>query len=111
MDFTANYDMFLNEEHDLLRQTVREFAEREVAPNIRAWDRSGAEHGEGPETRTHIRPLIEKMGKLGFLGICFPAKYGGAGMDYLPSPCSVKNSNAWIRSCAWWPACTSASTR
>lgn len=83
MDFTANYDMFLNEEHDLLRQTVREFTEREVAPNIRAWDRSGAEHGEGPETRTHIRPLIEKMGKLGFLGICFPAKYGGAGMDYL----------------------------
>jgi len=83
MDFTDNFDMFLNEEHDMLRQTVREFAEREVLPHIREWDRSGAAHGEGPETRTYIRPLIEKMGKLGFLGICMPVRYGGAGMDYL----------------------------
>ncbi len=83
MDFTANYDMFLNEEHDMLRQTVRDFAEREVLPHIREWDRSGAAHGEGPETRTHIRPLIEKMGSQGFLGVCIPVKYGGAGMDYL----------------------------
>lgn len=83
MDFTNNFDMFLNEEHDMLRQTVREFAEREVLPHIREWDRSGAAHGEGPETRTYIRPLIEKMGKLGFLGICMPVRYGGAGMDYL----------------------------
>lgn len=83
MDFTANYDMFLSEEHDLLRKTVRTFAEKEVAPYIREWDRSGAEAGEGPETRTHIRPLLEKMGKLGFLGICIPSNYGGAGMDYL----------------------------
>jgi alkylation response protein AidB-like acyl-CoA dehydrogenase len=67
----------------MLRQTVREFAEREVLPHIREWDRSGAAHGEGPETRTYIRPLIEKMGKLGFLGICMPVRYGGAGMDYL----------------------------
>jgi alkylation response protein AidB-like acyl-CoA dehydrogenase len=83
MNFTANYDMFLNEEHELLRKTVREFAEKEVAPHIRAWDRSGAEAGEGPETRTHIRPVLARMGELGLLGICIPAKYGGAGMDYL----------------------------
>jgi glutaryl-CoA dehydrogenase (non-decarboxylating) len=83
MDFTENYDMFLGEEHDLLRKTVRDFAEKEVAPNIRAWDRSGAEAGEGPETRAHIRPLLKRMGELGFLGICVPARYGGAGMDYL----------------------------
>ncbi|HEX9372181.1 MAG TPA: acyl-CoA dehydrogenase family protein, partial [Roseiflexaceae bacterium] len=38
---------------------------------------------EGPETRTHIRPLLARMGELGLLGICVPAKYGGAGMDYL----------------------------
>lgn len=83
MDFTANYDMFLREEHELLRQTVREFAEKEVAPNIRAWDRSGAQHDEGPETREHIRPVLKRMGELGLLGICLPQKYGGAGMDYL----------------------------
>jgi alkylation response protein AidB-like acyl-CoA dehydrogenase len=83
MDLTANYDMFLSEEHDLLRKTVRDFAEREIAPNIRAWDRSGAEVGEGPETREHILPVLRRMGELGLLGICVPAKYGGAGMDYL----------------------------
>lgn len=83
MDFTANYGMFLNEEHDILRKTVRDFAEKEVAPHIREWDRSGAEHGEGPETRTHIKPVLQRMGELGLLGICIPATYGGAGMDYL----------------------------
>ena len=64
MDFTDNYDMFLGEEHDLLRKTVRDFAKKEVAPHIRAWDRSGAEAGEGPETRPHIRPLLKRMGEL-----------------------------------------------
>jgi alkylation response protein AidB-like acyl-CoA dehydrogenase len=82
MNFTDNYDMFLAEEHEVLRKTVRDFAEKEVAPHIREWDRSGA-GAEGPETRTHIRPMLERMGKLGLLGICVPAKYGGAGMDYL----------------------------
>ncbi|GAB4438688.1 MAG: acyl-CoA dehydrogenase family protein [Chloroflexi bacterium OHK40] len=83
MDFTAGYGMFLSEEHELLRRTVREFAEREVAPHIRAWDRSGAEVGEGPERRTHIVPVLKRMGELGLLGICIPQRYGGAGMDYL----------------------------
>lgn len=82
MDFTANYEMFLSEEHDLLRKMVRDFAEKEVAPFIRAWDRSGAA-AEGPETRAHIRPIIKRMGELGLLGICLPQTYGGAGMDYL----------------------------
>jgi glutaryl-CoA dehydrogenase (non-decarboxylating) len=83
MNFTENYDMFLSEEHTLLRQTVRDFAEKEIAPHIREWDRSGAEASAGPETRTHIRPVLKRMGELGLLGICVPAKYGGAGMDYL----------------------------
>lgn len=80
MDFTANYDMFLGEEHELLRQTVRQFAEREVQPHIREWDRQGArEDGD----MSHVRPILDRMGELGFLGICIPEKYGGAGMDYL----------------------------
>jgi alkylation response protein AidB-like acyl-CoA dehydrogenase len=83
MDFTAHYGMFLSEEHELLRRTVRDFAEKEVAPHIRAWDRSGAAAEDGPETRPHIRPILQRMGELGLLGICLPAKYGGAGMDYL----------------------------
>ena len=83
MDFTESYGMFLNEEHEMLRKTVRNFAEKEVAPYIHEWDRSGAKADEGPETRTHIRPILDRMGELGFLGICFPTQFGGAGMDYL----------------------------
>jgi alkylation response protein AidB-like acyl-CoA dehydrogenase len=83
MDFTSSYGMFLGDEHEMLRRAVRDFAEKEVAPHIRDWDRSGAELGEGPETRTYIRPLLKRMGELGLLGICLPQKYGGAGMDYL----------------------------
>ncbi len=82
MDFTANYDMFLGEEHDLLRKTVRDFGEKEVAPFIREWDRAGAQ-SEGAEERPHIRKVLGRMAELGLLGICIPQKYGGAGMDYL----------------------------
>src|SRR5829696_1661775 len=63
MNFTEHYDMFLSEEHALLRKTVRDFAEKEVAPHIREWDRSGAA-AEGPETRKHIRPLLTRIGAL-----------------------------------------------
>src|SRR5215210_9363684 len=78
MDFTENYDMFLGEEHEMLRKTVRNFAEKEVAPFIREWDRSGA-HEKGAEERPHVRRVLARMADLGLLGICLPAKYGGAG--------------------------------
>ena len=39
------------------RRTVREFAEKEIAPHIREWDRSGA-HAEGSENRPHIRHVL-----------------------------------------------------
>lgn len=80
VDWTANYGFFLNEQHDMLRKAVRNFAEREVAPHIREWDRAGA-HEEGKAE--HMLPLIKRMGELGFLGVCIPQKYGGMGFDYL----------------------------
>jgi glutaryl-CoA dehydrogenase (non-decarboxylating) len=83
MELTDGYDMVLTAEHALLRTTVRAFAEQEVAPFIREWDRSGATLENGPEARTHIRPILRRMGELGLLGICLPQRYGGAGMDYL----------------------------
>jgi glutaryl-CoA dehydrogenase (non-decarboxylating) len=80
MDLTENYGFFLSEEHELLRETVRSFAEKEVAPHIRAWDREGA---KDDGDRSHIVPTLKRMGELGLLGICLPQRYGGAGMDYL----------------------------
>jgi glutaryl-CoA dehydrogenase (non-decarboxylating) len=66
-------DLDLTEEHRLLEQTVREWAAREVAPHIAELDRA---HTFDPR-------ILPQMADLGLLGICVPAAYGGAGMDYL----------------------------
>ena len=64
---------WFTEEHDMLRQTVRDFAEREIRPRIRELDEK--EHFD--------REILEKMAEMGFLGVCLPVRYGGAGMDYI----------------------------
>lgn len=61
------------DEQQQLRKMVREFAEREIAPNVMKWD----EAGEFPLA------TIKELGKLGLMGIIFPAEYGGAGMGYV----------------------------
>ena len=66
-------DFQLNEEQLQLRKSVREFAEREILPNVMKWD----EAGEFPLS------TIKELGKLGLLGTIFPAEYGGAGMGYV----------------------------
>jgi len=63
----------LTPEHEMLRQTARDFAEREIAPVAPHFD----ETGEFP------RETIRKMGELGLMGIEVPEAYGGAGLDSL----------------------------
>jgi alkylation response protein AidB-like acyl-CoA dehydrogenase len=61
------------EEHEMIRQAARDFAQKEIAPIAAEFD----ECGEFPyET-------IMKMGEMGFMGIEVPEEYGGAGMDTL----------------------------
>ncbi len=63
----------LSEEHRMLRDAARDFAQKEIAPIAAQFDESG----EFPyET-------IRKMGAMGFMGIEVPEEYGGAGMDTL----------------------------
>ena len=59
------------EEQDLLRRTVREFAETEIRPHVTEWDE--AQHFPGE--------LMPKLASLGLLGIPFPEHYGGAAMS------------------------------
>ncbi len=66
-------DFALSEEHRMVQQMVRDFAQKEVAPVIKEYDRIG-------EMAPFVLP---RMGELGILGICFPLKYGGQGMDYI----------------------------
>ncbi|GAB3378434.1 acyl-CoA dehydrogenase family protein [Amycolatopsis echigonensis] len=63
----------LSEEHELLRQTVRKFAESEVAPRAFEIDRED----EFPHD------LYRRMGELGFLGLNVPEEHGGSGADEL----------------------------
>jgi butyryl-CoA dehydrogenase len=63
--------MLLNEEQTLIRDTARAFAQQKVAPHVRAWEAAG----EIP------RALLTEMGRLGFLGMCVPAEWGGSGAD------------------------------
>jgi glutaryl-CoA dehydrogenase (non-decarboxylating) len=66
-----NFDF--SEEQRLLERSVGEWAGREVAPRIRELDRA----------HQFDRAIFPQMAQLGLLGICIPAEYGGAGMDYL----------------------------
>jgi alkylation response protein AidB-like acyl-CoA dehydrogenase len=66
-------DFQLNDEQLQLKKSVREFAEREIAPNVMKWD----EEGEFPLA------VIKELGKLGLLGVIFPTEYGGADMGYV----------------------------
>ena len=63
----------LTDEHQLLERSTREWAAREVAPFIRDL---GREH-------RFDRGISPKMAALGLLGVCVPAKHGGASMDYV----------------------------
>ncbi|MDX1437424.1 MAG: acyl-CoA dehydrogenase, partial [Anaerolineales bacterium] len=67
------FDFLLNDEHRMIRQAARDFAQGEIAPIAAEFDESG----EFPlET-------IRKMGQMGFMGIEVPEDYGGAGLDTL----------------------------
>lgn len=65
--------MFENEEHRLIRSTIREFAEQEIKPVAREYD----------EKEQFSYELTRKMGEIGLFGIVAPPEYGGHGMDYL----------------------------
>src|SRR5215468_6848001 len=66
-------DFRLSEEQELLRRTVREFAETEMRPHVREWD----------QDQHFPIELVPKLAALGLLGIQFPEQYGGAGMTAL----------------------------
>ena len=64
-------DFRLTDEQELLRRTVRDFAETEIRPHVREWD----------EAQHFPSELIPALGALGLMGIQFPEEYGGAGMS------------------------------
>jgi alkylation response protein AidB-like acyl-CoA dehydrogenase len=66
-------DFALTDDQREIQALVRDFALAEIEPNAADWDR---EHG-------FPRDLIAKLAELGFMGVCIPEEYGGAGADFL----------------------------
>ncbi|KPJ60327.1 MAG: acyl-CoA dehydrogenase [Latescibacteria bacterium DG_63] len=63
--------MELTPEQEMVRRTVRKFAEEVVEPRAKEID----------ETCEFPWDVVKQMGELGLMGICFPTEYGGAGLD------------------------------
>jgi short/branched chain acyl-CoA dehydrogenase len=70
----------LSDDHELLRRTVRDFAENEVAPVAEEHDR----------TKSIPYDIIARLGALNLMGIPFPEEYGGAGGDTLAYALTVE---------------------
>src|SRR5512144_2369877 len=66
-------DFSLSQEHLMSQKMVRDFAQKEIAPVIKEYDRK----------QEPIPFAVKRMGELGILGLPFPVRYGGAGMDYI----------------------------
>ena len=71
--FAIDFDFQLGERADELRQAVREFAQRRIAPQADEIDRSNR----------FPRELWPEMGAMGLLGMTVPEEYGGLGFGYL----------------------------
>jgi alkylation response protein AidB-like acyl-CoA dehydrogenase len=66
-------DFSLSQEHLMAQQMVRDFAQKEVRPVIKEWDR-----------KQQMNPaILPRMAELGILGINIPVRYGGQGFDYI----------------------------
>jgi citronellyl-CoA dehydrogenase len=67
----ARRHFIFTDEHEALRESIRAFATRELAPHAGEW-----------EETTFPDSVFPRMGELGFLGLSYPERYGGQGGDY-----------------------------
>ena len=82
--------MLLNEEQSLIRDTARQFAREQLAPQAAAWDR---------ESR-FPKEAVTAMGELGFMGMLVPPEWDGAGTDNVSYALSLMEVAAGDASCS-----------
>ncbi|HZB87636.1 MAG TPA: acyl-CoA dehydrogenase [Terracidiphilus sp.] len=78
------YPFVLTEEQEQLRREIRQFAAREIAPNVMAWD----------ETSEFPLAVVKKLGAMGLLGVVVPPEYGGAGLGYVDYALAIEELSA-----------------
>ncbi|MBC8328496.1 MAG: acyl-CoA dehydrogenase family protein [Planctomycetes bacterium] len=77
--------VLLSEEHEMIRDSAREFAERTLKPNAATWDREERFPTEA----------IQEAAENGFLGLTVPEQYGGAGLGSLHAVILLEEVNRW----------------
>ena len=80
----STYPFTLTDEQEHLRKEIRDFAAREIAPNVMRWD----EASEFPAD------VVRQLGQMGLLGVIFPAEYGGAGLGYVDYVLAIEELSA-----------------
>ncbi len=70
--FESSLSFEITESMNMIAQSVRDFAEKNIRPHVMEWD----------EAQILPIPLFRKMGKQGFMGVLVPEEYGGAGLGY-----------------------------
>ena len=80
----GTYPFTLTEDQEQLREVIRKFAAKEIAPDVMRWD----EASEFPAE------VVQKLGEMGLLGIIFPAEYGGAGLGYVDYMMAIEELSA-----------------
>ncbi len=80
----STYPFTLTEDQEALRREIRDFAAREIAPNVLRWD----EASEFP------MEVVKQLGAMGLLGVLFPPEYGGAGLGYVDYMLAIEELSA-----------------
>jgi acyl-CoA dehydrogenase len=63
---------YFTEEHEMFRQSIRAFLEKEALPHIDRWEEQGKID----------REFWKKFGEMGYFGLCYPEEFGGSGLDF-----------------------------
>jgi alkylation response protein AidB-like acyl-CoA dehydrogenase len=84
IEAATTYPFLLTEDQEQLRREIRDFAAREIAPNVMRWD----EASEFPAE------VVQKLGHMGLLGVIFPVEYGGAGLGYVDYALAIEELSA-----------------
>jgi alkylation response protein AidB-like acyl-CoA dehydrogenase len=81
---TPIHSFALTDEQEQLRKEIRDFAAREIAPNVMRWD----EASEFPVE------VVQKLGEMGLMGVIFPVELGGSGLGYVDYALAVEELSA-----------------
>jgi alkylation response protein AidB-like acyl-CoA dehydrogenase len=81
---SVSHSFALTDEQEQLRKEIRDFAAREIAPNVMRWD----EASEFPHE------VVKKLGEMGLMGVIFPVELGGAGLGYVDYALAVEELSA-----------------